>query len=97
MGKNPHVNAVLERLHQVIGRMLCTAKIDMAESVTPDDDIDVFLDNVAWAICSTYHTILKASPGTAEIGQDMLFAVPFLADWHKVEEHRQSPTDPSNQ
>jgi hypothetical protein len=41
--------------------MLCTAEIDMAESVTPNDS-DVFLDNAAWAICATYHTdtVLKA-------------------------------------
>jgi hypothetical protein len=44
--------------------MLCTAELDMANSVTPDD-VDVFLDNVAWAISSTYHTVLKASPGAA--------------------------------
>jgi hypothetical protein len=36
----------------------------MADSVTPDD-VDVFLDNAAWAIRSTYHTVLKASPGAA--------------------------------
>jgi hypothetical protein len=44
--------------------MLCTAEIDMAVSVTPDD-VDVFLDNVAWEICSTYHMVLEASPGAA--------------------------------
>jgi hypothetical protein len=46
MVKNPQVNAILERLHQVLGQMQHTAEIDMAESVTPDD-VDVFLDNVA--------------------------------------------------
>ncbi len=44
--------------------MLCTAELDMANSVTPDD-IDVFLDNAAWAICSTYHRVGTASPGAA--------------------------------
>jgi hypothetical protein len=62
--KNPQANAVLERVHQVLGQMLRIAVIDMANSVTPDD-VDVFLDNAAWAICSTYHTVLKASPGAA--------------------------------
>jgi hypothetical protein len=42
--------------------MLHTAELDMANSVTPDD-VYVFLDNMVWAICSTYHTVLKASPG----------------------------------
>jgi hypothetical protein len=64
MVKNPQANAVLECVHQVLGQMLCTAELDMADSVTPDD-VDVFLDNVAWAIRSTYHTVLIASPGAA--------------------------------
>ena len=68
----------------------------MADSVTPDD-VDVFLDNAAWAICSTYHTVLKASPGAAIFGQDMLFNIPFVADWRKIGEQRQSLTDRGNQ
>jgi hypothetical protein len=47
--------------------MLSTAEINMAESVTPDD-VNVFLDNAAWAIFSTYHAVLKASPGAAIFG-----------------------------
>jgi hypothetical protein len=62
MVKNPQTNGILECLHQVLGRMLHTVELDMADSVTPDD-INVFLDNAAWAIRSTYHTVLKASPG----------------------------------
>jgi hypothetical protein len=52
---------------------------------------------MAWEICSTYHTVLKASPGAAIFGQDMLFNILFVADWHKIGEHRQSLTDHSNQ
>jgi hypothetical protein len=76
--------------------MLRTAEIDMAKSVNPND-VDVFLDNAAWAICSTYHTGLKASPWAAIFGQDMLFDILFVADWHEIGEHRQSLTDYSNQ
>jgi hypothetical protein len=60
--KNPQVNDILECVHQVLGQMLATAELDRADSVTPNG-VDVFLDNAAWAICSTYHTVLKASPG----------------------------------
>jgi hypothetical protein len=76
--------------------MIRTAEIGMTKSVTPND-VDVFLDNVAWEICSTSHTVLKASPGAAIFGQDMLFYIPFVADWHKIGEYRQSLTDCSNQ
>jgi hypothetical protein len=83
MVKNPQANAILECVHQVLGQMLCTAEINMAQSVT-SIDVDVFLDNAAWANCSTYHTVLKASPGAATFGQDMLINIPFVADWHKI-------------
>ena len=41
----------------------------------------------------TNDTVLKASPGAAIFGRDMLFDIPFFADWHKVGEHRQCQTD----
>ncbi len=65
----------------------------MAELVKTSD-IDVFLS--AWAVCSTYHTVVKASPGAAIFGQDMLFDIPFIADWQKIGEFRQQLTDLSN-
>ena len=34
----------------------------MAETVTASD-IDAYIHDAAWAIRSTYHTVLKASPG----------------------------------
>jgi hypothetical protein len=94
--KNPQATAILERVHQVLGQMLHTSELDMANSVSPDD-VDVFLDNTAWAIRSTYHTVLKALPCAAIFGQDMLFDIPFVADWYKIGEHRQSLTDRNNE
>jgi hypothetical protein len=72
--------------------MLRTAELDMAELVNAGD-IGIFLADAAWAICSTHHTVLKASPGAAIFGRDMLFDIPFIADWKKIGEHRQRLTD----
>jgi len=47
--------------------MMRTSELDMVDSVHPAD-IDTFIDNAAWAIHSTYHTVLKASPGAAIFG-----------------------------
>ena len=49
--------------------LLPTAEINMANN-----------SDLAWAICSTYHTVLKAAPGAAIFGQDMLFDIPYIAD-----------------
>eukprot|EP00804_Cyclotella_cryptica_P022244 CCRYP_017936-RA/>CCRYP_017936-RA protein AED:0.42 eAED:0.44 QI:0/0/0/1/0/0/2/0/241 len=92
--KNPQANAILEQVHQVITAMIGTTELDMTNTVVASD-IDAFLTNAAWVICSTYHTVLKASPGAAIFGRDMLFDVPFLADWNKIGEHRQHQTDPN--
>jgi hypothetical protein len=93
--KNPQANAVLEHIHAVLGNMLRTSKLDMAKTVKASD-IDIFLSDAAWAIRFTYHTVLKASPGAAIFGQDMLFDIPFIADWQKIGEHRQRLTDLNN-
>ena len=45
------------------------------------------------ANASTHHTVLNASPGTAIFGRDMLFDIPFIADWNKIGDYRQHQTD----
>jgi hypothetical protein len=91
--KNPQANAILEHIHAVFTNVLSAAESDMANLVKPSD-INVFSSDAAWAICSTCHTELKASsPGAAIFGQEMLFKIPFIADWKKIGEHRQQLTD----
>ena len=72
--------------------MLRTAEIDMADTVSESDIAD-FLTNATWAVCSTYHTVLKASPGAAIFGRGMLFDIPFIADWKNIGDYRQHQTD----
>jgi hypothetical protein len=90
--KNPQVNAILKRMHQTIMAMFLTSEIDMEDTINEHDIAD-FLTNPAWAICSAYHTVLKTSPGAALFGRNMLFDVPFLADWSKIGEYRPKKTD----
>jgi hypothetical protein len=66
--------------------MLRTSELNMAESVKASD-INVFQSDPAWAVRSTYHTVLKASSGAAIFGQDMLFDILFIADWQKIGEY----------
>eukprot|EP00804_Cyclotella_cryptica_P003655 CCRYP_002240-RA/>CCRYP_002240-RA protein AED:0.37 eAED:0.38 QI:0/0/0/1/0/0/2/0/185 len=89
--QNPQASPILERVHQTIMAILCTADLDMAGTVNESDIAD-FLTNATWAVRSTYHTVLKTSPGAATFGQDMLFEVPFIADWSKIGEYRQKQT-----
>ena len=80
--RNPQANAVFEWVHQTIIMMLCTAELYMAETVSESDIAD-FLTNVAWTVCSTYHTVLKTSPDAAIFGRDMLLMFPSLLTGRK--------------
>jgi hypothetical protein len=59
---------------------MCTSELNVVKTAKPSD-IDVFLSDAAWATRSTYHPVLKASLGAAIFEQDMLFNIPFIADW----------------
>ena len=86
--KNPQVNAILEQLHGIFTDMLQTSSLDMQDTVTPAD-IDTFLVDAVWAVCSTYHTVLTTSPGAAIFGRDMLFNILYLTDWTAIGQRRQ--------
>ena len=58
--------------------------------------IDELVANTGWVIHATYHTILGFSPGAAIVGKDMLFDIPYLADWSDIGRKRQAKVDKSN-
>ena len=72
-----------------------TRVLDMAET-TNAEMIDDFLVNAAWALHSTYHTVLKSTPGAAVFGRDMLFDIPYIADWTTIGQRRQLSVDKDN-
>ena len=90
--KYPQVSSVLEQVHQVFGNMLCTSELDMSNSVNANS-VSNFLNDAAWAVCSTYHTLLKPLPGADFFGREMLFDIPYLANWNKIWEYRQAQTE----
>ena len=90
--KNPQVNTVFKCTHCVLADMLRTSGLDKSNTVT-DVMITDFLNDAAWAICSTYHTVLRYTLGTAIFGRDMLYDIPYLADWTKIGKRRQGLLD----
>ena len=75
--------------------MLQTSNLDMQDTVDAEM-IDDFLVNAAWAIRSTYHTVLNSSSGAAVFGRDMLFDIPYIADWTSIGHQRQCLVDQNN-
>lgn len=93
--KNPQANAILERVHGVFGDMLRSSGLENGETID-GHRLDQFITDAAWAIRSTYHTVLKATPGEAVFGRDMLFDIPFVADWSEIGRRRQQLVDKNN-
>ena len=93
--KNPQANAIIERIHGVLGDMMRTSHLDMSPTID-DTMIEDFLVDAAWAIRSTYHTVLKSTPGAAIFGRDMLFDIPYIADWSDIGRRRQNQVESTN-
>jgi len=90
--KNPQANSILERIHQVFSNMMRTSGLDKSDTVTPEM-VDNFITDAAWAIRSTHHSVLQSSPGAAIFGRDMLFDIPYIADWNAIGKRRQTAVD----
>ena len=93
--RNPQANAILERLHQVLGEMLHTKNLQEHDF----DDVGPWgelLASVAWAIRSTHHTTLQASPAQLVFGRDMLLDMKFIADWEAIRLRKQRDVDKNN-
>ena len=54
------------------------------------------MTSVAYAVRSTYHTTLKATPGQLVFGRDMILPIRFKADWARIASRKQTIIDQSN-
>ena len=60
--RNPQANSILERIHQVIGNMIKTFQIYNRDDMDEEDPWSGILAAVMFALRSTYHTTLEATP-----------------------------------
>jgi transposase InsO family protein len=71
---NPQSNGIIERVHLTLNDSLRTAEIDGTE-MDENDPWGPFLASAAYAIRSTFHTTLKATPGQLVFGRDMVLPI----------------------
>ena len=93
--KNPQANHV-ERVHQTLGNMLRTKELE-EHDFNYDDPWSSLLASCAWAIRSTVHTVLGATPAQVVFGRDMLFDLSFKVDWDEIKGKRQKAISISNE
>ena len=79
--KNPQANAILERVHQVIGNHFRT-------SVRNDEDRRESIPAICFAIRATFKTTVQASPAQLVFGRDMMMDTIFTANWKNIAERK---------
>lgn len=93
---NPQSNGIVERVHQVLGDMLRTFELEERE-LDDSDPWAEFLSAAAYAIRSTVHTTLEASPAQLVYGRDMFLPIAFEADWQRIRNRRQAEITRNNE
>ena len=95
MDYNPQANAIIERVHQVLGNQLRTFELEK-QKLPKENPFEPFLTAKAYAIRSTYHTTLQATPGQLVFGRDMILPIQFKADWAQLALRKQAVINKSN-
>ena len=93
--RNPQANAILERIHQVIGSLVRTFDLEERD-MDADDPWSGILSAAAFAVRSTFHTTLQATPGQLVFGRDMIFNIKHVANWQSIKDRKQKLINQNN-
>ena len=93
--KNPQANAIVERVHGTLNTMLRTENLD-EKDLDKYDPFGEICSNLCWAIRSSYHTTLKATPGQLIFGRDMVLDVEHISDLFSLRKQKQIKIDAAN-
>ena len=75
--------------------MLRTHKLEDKE-LDPHKPFKMYLSSVAWAIRSTYHTTLDATPGQVVFGRDMILPIQHKAEWALIRQRKECAIERNN-
>ena len=89
---NPRSNGIIERVHGVLRDSLNTFELSKQE-LPSYDPFGSFISAACFAIRSTVHSTLQATPGELVFGRDMLLNIPFNADWNAIKLRKQGLID----
>ena len=87
--QNPQANSIIERVHQTISNMIRTFEVEK-NYIDDDNPWSGILSATAFAVRSTYHTTLQATPGQLVFGSDMILNVHNLVNWTAIKQQKQA-------
>ena len=94
--RNPQANAIVERIHQVLGNMIRSFELEN-NYLDEEDPWKGLLTAAAFAVRSTIHTTLKKTPGQLVFGRDMIFNMKHEADWEMIKQRKQKLINKNNE
>ena len=94
--RNPQANAILERVHQTIGNIIRTFKVQ--DMVLDDDNPwDGILAATMFALRSTVHTTTQHTPTQLVFNRDSILNVPIEANWQLIKQRKQALINKGNE
>ena len=90
--RNPQTNAIVQRAHQMLGNLIWSFELQDNPYIDMDHPWSGILAAAAcaaFAMCSMYHTTLRAMPGQIIFGRDMTLDMQYLADWTAIKARKQ--------
>ena len=93
--RNPQANAILERVHQTIGNIICAFEI---QGMVLDDNNpwDGILAATMFALRATVHTTTQYTPAQLVFDHDSILNTRHEADWQLIKTRKQSLINKGN-
>ena len=91
--KNPRANAIVERMHRVLGDML---RVQLATRHPREDPVKELTSAAAYAIRATVHGVTKFTPGQLVFSKDMILRTHVEASMELVRQRREAAIQKTN-
>ena len=92
-GKNPRANAIIERMHSVLGDML---RVQIASKHPKEDPIHEMTSAAAYAIRATVHGVTKYTPSQLVYNRDLILRTKMQANVEMARQRREAAISINN-
>jgi hypothetical protein len=92
---NPQENTIIARVRKIVKNMIRSYDLEN-DNLEEDNPFDYLLQSPAWAIRSTYHTTLQATPCQLVFGRDMTDNIVLKTNWNQIQKRKQDIINKSN-
>ena len=93
--RNPQANSIIERVHQRVGQMLRTFRVQDTENLV--NPLDGILAAISFALRATVHTTTQYTPTQIVFGRDHILNLKQEIDWKKIKENKSTLIQRNNE